>query len=132
MDIKGKIYKVFPIVKGTRQDGTEWSRQDFIVEFFEHETDRYADRVMLNIMNERVKECDLHEGDEVTVGIGHSVREYKGRWYNEIRCYKVLTTAYAPQISPAVETSAPQPSVAPQGEKDPFSKPDIFDDDLPY
>ena len=111
---------MFPIVKGTRQDGTEWSRQDFIVEFFEHETDRYADRVMLNIMNERVKECDLHEGDEVTVGIGHSVREYKGRWYNELRCYKVQTTANAPQ------------SVVPQQEKDPFSKPDGYDDDLPY
>lgn len=117
MDIKGRIYKVFPIVKGTRQDGTEWSRQDFIVEFFEHETDRYADRVMLNIMNERVKECDLHEGDEVTVGIGHSVREYKGRWYNELRCYKVQTTANAPQISTPADS-------------DPL--PHDFDDNLPY
>ena len=127
MDIKGRIYKVLPIVKGTRQDGSEWSRQDFIVEFFEHETDRLADRVMLNIMNERVKECDLHEGDDVTVVIGHSVREYKGRWYNEIRCYKVLTTANAPQISPAVETSAPQPSVAPQQETNAEEG-----DDLPF
>ena len=35
---------------------------------------------------------------------------------HHLRCYKVLTTANAPQISPAVETSTPQPSVAPQQE----------------
>ena len=40
-------------------------------------------------MNDRIKECDLHEGEEVTIGFGHTVREYQGRYYNDIRCYKI-------------------------------------------
>ena len=115
MTIQGRIYQVFPIVKGTKRDGGEWRKQDFIVEFFDG-NDRFADRVLLSALNDRIEEYDLHEGDDVKVLIGHSTNLYNGRTYNEIKCYKVEKIRNAPQIEPAVETSASQPSVAPQAE----------------
>ena len=89
MEFKGRIYKVMPITEGVNRAGDKWQKQEFLFEYFEHDTDRYTDKVALSIMNERIKECDLHEGEEVTIGFGHTVREYQGRYYNDIRCYKI-------------------------------------------
>ena len=89
MEFKGRIYKVMPITEGVNKAGDKWQKQEFLFEYFEHDTDRYTDKVALSIMNERIKECDLHEGEEVTIGFGHTVREYQGRYYNDIRCYKI-------------------------------------------
>ena len=86
MQFQGRIYKLFPVQSGTSQRG-EWTKQDFILEYFEQPTDRYADRVLLSIMNDRIKDYDLHEGDEVIIGFGHNTREYQGRYFNDIRLY---------------------------------------------
>ena len=86
MQFQGRIYKLFPVQSGTSQRG-EWTKQDFIFEYFEQPTDRYADRVLLSIMNERIKDYDLHEGDEVIIGFGHNTREYQGRYFNDVRLY---------------------------------------------
>ena len=111
MQFQGRIYKLFPVQSGTSQRG-EWTKQDFIFEYFEQPTDRYADRVLLSIMNDRIKDYDLHEGDEVIIGFGHNTREYQGRYYNDVRLYhfeKVKqvgnTDATAAQPSPAMPTA---------------------------
>ena len=87
MQFQGRIYKVFPVQSGTSASGKEWSRMDFIFEYFENPTDRYADRVLLNVMNERIKEYDIQEGDTVVIGFAHTTREYQGRYFNDIRMY---------------------------------------------
>jgi len=86
MQFQGRIFKLFPVQSGTSQRG-EWMKQDFIFEYFEQPTDRYADRVLLSVMNDRIREYDLHEGDEVIIGFGHNTREYQGRYFNDVRMY---------------------------------------------
>ena len=97
MEIKGRIMKVLPVTSGTSQNGNEWKKQEFVFEYFEQQTDRYSDKVCLSIMNDRIAEYDLHENDEVLIGFGHSIREYQGRYFNELRLYKFqkLTQAQA-------------------------------------
>ena len=107
MEFKGRIYKVMPITEGVNRAGDKWQKQEFLFEYFEHDTDRYTDKVALSIMNERIKECDLHEGEEVTIGFGHTVREYQGRYYNAIRCYKI-EKADSMQVPPAQADDAPK------------------------
>ena len=106
MQFQGRIYKLFPVQTGTSQRG-EWSRQDFIFEYFESPNDRYADRVLLSVMNDRIKEYDLHEGDEVIIGFGHTTREYQGRYFNDVRLYHFEKVK---QLTP----TQPQPTPAPQ------------------
>ena len=96
MEFKGRIYKVLETTSGTSRDNKEWQKQEFIFEFFEHDTDRYSDKVVLSVMNDRIREYDLHEGDEVLIGFGHSVREYNGRWFNDIRLYKLEKASKMP------------------------------------
>ena len=89
--------KVLPVTSGTSQNGNEWKKQEFVFEYFEQQTDRYSDKVCLSIMNDRIAEYDLHENDEVLIGFGHSIREYQGRYFIELRLYKFqkLTQAQA-------------------------------------
>lgn len=87
MIFKGRIANVFPLRTGTKQDGSEWSSQDFIFEYYEDEHDRYPDRVVLSIMNDKISEYDLHVNDEVQIGFSHNTREYQGKYYNELRVY---------------------------------------------
>ena len=135
MQFQGRIYRLYPIQSGTSSaNGNQWSRQDFVFEYFENPTDRYADRVLLSVMNERIKEYDLHEGDECIIGFAHTTREYQGRCFNDIRIYhfeKVKqvgnTDAQTAQPAPTMstQTAAPQPA-------QPFPPQQNGDGDLPF
>ena len=92
MEFRGRIERVFPVQSGTSKSGSEWRKQDFVFEYFEHETDRWSDKVLLTALNDRVDAYDLHPGDEVTIGFGHSIEEYQGRCYNRVRVYKFEKT----------------------------------------
>ena len=108
MEFQGRIQKLLPIRTGKKQDGSEWKSQEFVFEYFEHDSDRWSDKVVLSLMGERIKEADLHEGDEVKVGFGHSVREWQGRYFNELRVYKlekVKTSQSAPEAQAAPSTT---------------------------
>ena len=124
MEVQGRIYKVMPIRKGNKSDGSEWRSQEFIVEFFETPDQRWSDKVVLSVMNERIDEYDLHEGEEVNVGFSHGVREYQGRWYPEFRIYKFeKKVAAQPQLTIKETTPTAAPAPQPQQQKA---------DDLPF
>ena len=134
MQFTGRIYKIYPTQSGTSASGNEWSRQDFIFEYFESPNERYADRVLLSVMNDRIREYDLHEGDECIIGFAHTTREYQGRCFNDIRLYhfeKVKQVEQPTQPTqqplftpePAPTSATPQQTEAQQTEKG---------DDLPF
>jgi len=131
MKFQGRIYKVFPVQTGTSSRG-EWMKQDFIFEYFEQPSDRYADRVLLSVMNDRIKEYDLHEGDEVIIGFGHNTREYQGRYFNDVRMYhfeKVKQVKATAQTSPTENGQAQQPQQPVQ--QNLFNQPQATQSDTP-
>ena len=90
MVFDGQIAEVMPVQSGvSKTSGNEWRSQSFVFEYFENPTDRYADRVVLEVMNERIDALQLKQYDKVRVGFGHSVREYQGRKFNQLRCYSI-------------------------------------------
>ena len=113
MEFQGRIAKVLPVRSGVSQrTGNEWKSLPFIFEYFEHESDRYADSVMLETFDEKVIN-NLQEGMEVRCGFGHRTREYtkddKTMIINDIRLYKIESVRKA-NNQPA---PAPQPAAAP-------------------
>lgn len=114
MEFKGRINRLMPIRKGVRNDGTEWQSQEFVFEYYEHETDWYSNKVMLSVMNDRIAEYDLHVGDEVLIGFGHNVRDWNGKVFNELRIYKfekIKDVAVAQQqTEPTINHTEAQPT----------------------
>lgn len=125
MEVQGRIYKVLPTRSGTKADGSTWESQEFIFEFFETPDQRWSDKVVLSVMNERIKEYDLHEGDEVKIGFSHGVNEWKGRYYPEFRIYKfekmkaaVVQQQTEPQVHQTQQAPAPAPLPAAEAKED--------------
>ncbi len=112
MEFQGRIKKMLPLRSGTSQRG-EWKALPFIFEFFEHETDRYADTVLLETFDTNVID-NMKEGMEVVCGFGHRTREYEGKTYNELRLYKIESVRKAAVTQQQTQQVAAQPAPAPQ------------------
>ena len=89
MEFQGRIRKVLPVRTGTSQrTGNDWRCLPFVFEYFENETDRWPDSVVLETFDEKVI-ANLQEGMEVCCGFSHRAKEYDGKTFNEIRLYKI-------------------------------------------
>ena len=94
MEFTGRIAKLLPIRQGVSQrTGNEWKSLPFIFEYFEHESDRYADSVLLETFDTKVID-NLKEGMEVRCGFGHKTREFTKQdgttaVINDLRLYKI-------------------------------------------
>lgn len=127
MEYQGRIYKLFPITSGTSQStGNPWKRQDFIFEYHERPEDTWSQRVVLNIMNDRIKEYNLHENDEVEIAFTHSARIWQDRAYNEIflRSFR--------KIKEAPKDDEPQPAAPAPSTPEPEAPVPEKTDDLPF
>lgn len=137
MEFKGRINRVLPIQSGTTEKGP-WQRQEFVFEYFENENDHWNNKVLLSVMNDRIKEYDLHEGDEVTIGFEHNIREWQGRIFNDVRIYKFEKVkgiaVVQQQTVPAGQPSGQsEQQTAKQEKQQPaIEQPKQGEDDLPF
>ena len=151
MEFQGRIAKLLPIRQGVSQrTGNAWKSLPFIFEYFEHDSDRYADSVMLETFDEKVIN-NLQEGMEVRCGFGHRTREYtkddKTMIINDIRLYKIECVRKAnnqPAQQANVQAVAQQPTTQQQAphaapfppQVDQYGNPvqpiNPDDDDLPF
>ena len=85
MEFIGQIIKVCePRTGVSERTGTEWKAQGFVVEYKEHDTDPWHDKVYLETFDTNIMP-QLVEGAIVKVGFRHGTREYNGRYYNEVK-----------------------------------------------
>ena len=131
MEFIGRVKQILPLRSGVSQrTGNEWKALPFVFEYYEHETDRYPDSVLLGTFDDKVIE-HLKEGMEVRCGFSHRTREYEGKTYNEVRLYKIESVKTAaqqpaqPQNTAAEPTNAPQPNNNPPGFERPATSPDM-------
>jgi hypothetical protein len=107
MEFQGRVKKILPLRSGVSQrTGNEWKSLPFVFEYHEHETDRYADSVVLETFDTNVID-NLKEGMEVICGFGHKAKPIAKQdgtqtIINEIRLYKIesIKGAQAAQQAP--------------------------------
>ena len=79
MEFTGRIAKLLPIRQGVSQrTGNEWKSLPFIFEYFEHESDRYAEPSLMTYASTRSRVCARHKISS------HSRRSVR-RWHNSPR-----------------------------------------------
>ena len=111
LELEGKIKTKLPAQGGTSARGT-WTRQDFVVEY---QDGNYPSEACFSAWGqERVDElARFNEGDAVKVSFNVRAREYGGRWYNDLRVWR-LAAAGAPQAQAAPQAVQQQPAAQPQ------------------
>ncbi|SEG24644.1 DUF3127 domain-containing protein [Algoriphagus boritolerans] len=102
MDLSGKIINQLPEVGGNSKTGNAWRKQEFILET----GGQYPKKVCVSLWGDKIDQFGLKVGEQVTLGIDVESREYNGRWYTEVKAYKVDRTSGggAPAAMPAVDT----------------------------
>ena len=120
MEFQGRIAKVLPVRSGVSQrTGNEWKSLPFIFEYFEHDSDRYADSVLLETFDTKVID-NLKEGMEVRCGFGHKTREFTKQdgttaVINDLRLYKIESVRKSQnQIAQQANVQAVAQQPAPQ------------------
>lgn len=89
MEFNGRIVRLLPMTSGvSAKTGEPWKAQPFIFEYFERDSDRYPDRVVLDAFGDD-DIAKLKEGREVRCSFYHAVYEKDGRAFNRIRLHKI-------------------------------------------
>ena len=98
MEISGKVIAVQPIQTGEGKNG-QWRKQEYVIEY--DSNPQYPHRMMFNLWGEKIDQYHMQEGQSVRVSYEIECREYNGRWYNDIRAWKIETE----DGTPVAETS---------------------------
>ena len=84
LEIKGKIIEVLPEKSGQSANG-EWRKQEYVLE-----TDaNYPKKICFMAWGDKIREFDLKQGEAVEVSVDLESREYNGRWYTDVKAWKV-------------------------------------------
>lgn len=103
MEIKGKIIQELTLQTGMGKKG-QWRKQEYILET----QGQYPKRVCIGIWGDKIDTLNLGVGDEATVSIELESREYNGKWYTEVRAWKVEDHKFAgPRRTSAKEEVKP-------------------------
>lgn len=147
MEFEGRIAKVMPTRTGKRQDGSEWKTLPFVFEYYEHETDRSPDSVLLETTDHEMMRnigqfvargegnkaievdgaCQLTREIKCRCGFYHRVNTFRKKdgsgegMMNNLRPYKL-------EILTAIEAKEPLP----QPVQEPLPQPKEKEDDLPF
>jgi hypothetical protein len=122
MEITGKIIQILEPLSGTSARG-EWKRQDFIIET----QDQYPKKVCISNWNNKANLEQMGVGTIVTASINIESREYNGRWYTDVKVWKMEAAGQnqTTQQQNNTQGSTPPPPVEP-----PMAESE--DDDMPF
>ena len=87
LELEGRIARKLGVQTGTSARGT-WSKQEFI---FEYQEGNFPSQVCMNVWGEeKVKDLEKYQvGDKVKISFNLSSREYNGRWYTDVRAWRI-------------------------------------------
>ena len=123
MEFVGIVYRIMPQQSGTSARG-QWQKQEVIFE----QPDEFSRKVCVTFFGDRVQDAaTLQVGEKVNVSCNIESREYNGRWYTDVRAWRIQ------KVQPEQPAAAPIPDLPPFETAEPAMPAggDQFDD-LPF
>ena len=129
LEIEGRITQKLPPRQGQGARGG-WVMQDFILEWMDGNYP--ASACITAFGDEKVKDLGRFKvGDPVKVAFNIKGREYNGRWYNDLRMWRISAAGAAPATPPAA-APVPGPAPAPAPTVDDIPAEPLDEEDLPF
>lgn len=86
MEFSGKIIAVLPERGGISKSGNEWKTQEYVIE----NHDQYPKKMCFNVFGaDKIAQFNIQLGEELTVSFDIDCREWNGRWFNDLRAWRV-------------------------------------------
>jgi len=84
MQLTAKLIQLLPLQTGTGKNG-QWKKQDIIVE-----TDAtYPKKICVSIWGDKIDTSQLQLGNQLKIDFDVESREFNGRWYTDVKAWKV-------------------------------------------
>jgi hypothetical protein len=115
LKIAGHVVELLEEQSGEGKNGP-WRKRDFVIET----EGNFPAKVCLTQWGDEIDRTDLQVGERLTAHIDIRSREYQGRWYTDVKAWRIEKDA-APQGSPDTSGGPPE-----------FSGPPPDDDDMPF
>lgn len=85
MEFEGVVFAVMPLVSGQSARG-EWKKQDVVFEL----PGEFNRKICVSFWGDRAQDAGtLKVGETVAVSANVESREYNGRWFTEVRAWKM-------------------------------------------
>ena len=131
MEFTGKIIAVLEPRSGVaKSTGNPWMVQEYVIESH----DQYPRKMCFEVFGEdKIKQFDIKGGEEMVVSFDIDARQWKDRWFNSIRCWRVERVAAQQPSQQPMAGGAPIPPAFP-GQQAPQQAPQQQNtaDDLPF
>ncbi|GAB6012055.1 DUF3127 domain-containing protein [Viscerimonas tarda] len=125
MQLVAKLVQILPLQTGAGRNG-EWKKQDVIVE-----TDgAYPKKICVSMWGDKINESVLQIGNMLDLSFDVESREYNGRWYTDVKAWKVDLAARGEGAAAPAYEQAPPPTPASLAPPVDFSGDN--GDDLPF
>ncbi len=120
MELSGKLVQLLPLQTGQGKNG-EWRKQEIILET----EGQYPKKVCIAIWGDKINTAQLEIGNKLTVSFDVESREYNGRWYTDVKAWKVDAAGGGSSSNNA----APAQQQQQQNNAEPQAE---YQDDLPF
>lgn len=95
LELSGKLLQVLPLQSGTGKNGN-WQKQDFVIET----NDQYPKKVCFSAWSDKVDVLKkIEPGTMVKVAFNAESREFNGKWYTDLRIWKIESNSSMPNSS---------------------------------
>ena len=84
MQLTAKLVQVLPAESGMGRNG-EWKKQPIIVET----EGQYPKKICINIWGDKINPNQLAIGNNLTIDFDIESREFNGRWYTDVKAWRV-------------------------------------------
>lgn len=114
METSGRLIHILPAQTGTGKNGA-WKKCDFVIET----SDKYPKKICFSAWNELADQIENTAiGSDLQISFDISSREYNGRWYTDVKAWKIsanhktakqndtpVSTESAPPDFPSIESA---------------------------
>jgi hypothetical protein len=84
MQLTAKLITLLPAQTGTGKNG-QWKKQDIIVET----EATYPKKVCVSVWGDKIDATSLQPGNLLKIDFDVESREYNGRWYTDVKAWKI-------------------------------------------
>jgi len=114
LELTGKIITSLEEKSGTSSRGP-WRKQEYVIEI----PGDYPKQVCFMAWGDKIDQFGIKEGENLTVHFDLESREYNGRWYTDVKAWRVERPQHndAQETPPPIDEAPPAPG---------------FDDDIPF
>ncbi|MCI5989251.1 MAG: DUF3127 domain-containing protein [Candidatus Cryptobacteroides sp.] len=87
MEIEGRLIQKLGIQSGKSARG-DWAKQEFVIEFQEG---NFPSKACFSVWGaDKVKDLEKYQpGDQIKVAFNVSSREFNGKWYTDLRAWRI-------------------------------------------